>query len=246
MVVPYRDPTFDHYRRTAYDIGEWGLGFMTTSLELGCDCLGEIVYVDATLHDSKGEPYDIPNAICLHEEDNARALEARRRPHRRRGPPAAPDGGLLPRDRRELRVPHLLALLPGRQHRVRGPGHRHHGHHPVPRGRRAPAVRHRRRHEHLRPVPSALPGGPPRPRRRRRREHRDGGRLGGPAGVRGQPVRAGAGHPLHADPLRGGVRARLRLGDASAAWKVVNPNKVNKHGTQRRPTSSSPAPASRP
>ncbi len=46
MVVPYRDPTFDHYRRTAYDIGEWGLGFMTTSLELGCDCLGEIVYVD--------------------------------------------------------------------------------------------------------------------------------------------------------------------------------------------------------
>ena len=35
MVVPYRDPTFDHYRRTAYDIGEWGLGFMTTSLELG-------------------------------------------------------------------------------------------------------------------------------------------------------------------------------------------------------------------
>jgi primary-amine oxidase len=71
MVVPYRDPTFDHYRRTAYDIGEWGLGFMTTSLELGCDCLGEIVYVDAVLHDSSGAPYDIKNAICLHEEDNA-------------------------------------------------------------------------------------------------------------------------------------------------------------------------------
>jgi primary-amine oxidase len=47
------------------------LGYMTTSLELGCDCLGEIVYVDAVLHDSKGEPYDISNAICLHEEDNA-------------------------------------------------------------------------------------------------------------------------------------------------------------------------------
>ena len=42
MVVPYRDPSADHYRRTAYDIGEWGLGFMTQSLELGCDCLGEI------------------------------------------------------------------------------------------------------------------------------------------------------------------------------------------------------------
>ena len=71
MVVPYRDPTFDHYRRTAYDIGEWGLGYMTTSLELGCDCLGEIVYVDATLSNTKGEPYTIKNALCLHEEDNA-------------------------------------------------------------------------------------------------------------------------------------------------------------------------------
>jgi primary-amine oxidase len=71
MVVPYRDPSFDHYRRTAYDIGEWGLGFMTTSLELGCDCLGEITYVDAILPDSTGEPYEIKNAICLHEEDNA-------------------------------------------------------------------------------------------------------------------------------------------------------------------------------
>jgi primary-amine oxidase len=71
MVVPYRDPTPDHVRRTAYDIGEWGLGFMTTSLELGCDCLGEIRYLDAVLHDSAGEPQTVGNAICIHEEDNA-------------------------------------------------------------------------------------------------------------------------------------------------------------------------------
>jgi len=71
MVVPYRDPTPDHYRRTAFDIGEWGLGFMTTSLKLGCDCLGEIRYLDAVLHDSHGTPYPIENAICIHEEDNA-------------------------------------------------------------------------------------------------------------------------------------------------------------------------------
>jgi primary-amine oxidase len=70
MIVPYRDPTADHYRRTAFDIGEWGLGFMTTSLELGCDCLGEIAYLDAVVHDSRGEPVMIPNAICIHEEDN--------------------------------------------------------------------------------------------------------------------------------------------------------------------------------
>jgi primary-amine oxidase len=70
MVVPYRDATVDHYRRTAFDIGEWGLGFMTTSLERGCDCLGEITYMDAVVHDSAGEPVSIPHAICIHEEDN--------------------------------------------------------------------------------------------------------------------------------------------------------------------------------
>ena len=71
MIVPYLDPTAQHYRRTAFDIGEWGLGFMTTSLELGCDCLGEIRYLDAVLHDSRGEPYTIKNAVCIHEEDDA-------------------------------------------------------------------------------------------------------------------------------------------------------------------------------
>ncbi|MGH3195775.1 MAG: primary-amine oxidase [Streptosporangiaceae bacterium] len=70
MVVPYRDASPDHYRRTAFDIGEWGLGFMTTSLALGCDCLGEISYLDAVVHDSRGEPQTIPNAICVHEEDS--------------------------------------------------------------------------------------------------------------------------------------------------------------------------------
>jgi primary-amine oxidase len=71
MVVPYRDPTNDHKARTAFDIGEWGLGFMTTSLELGCDCLGEIAYLDAVVHDARGEPKQIKNAICIHEEDDA-------------------------------------------------------------------------------------------------------------------------------------------------------------------------------
>jgi primary-amine oxidase len=69
MFVPYRDASPDHYRRTAFDIGEWGLGFMTTSLELGCDCLGEITYLDEVVHDSAGEPRVIRNAICIHEED---------------------------------------------------------------------------------------------------------------------------------------------------------------------------------
>ena len=71
MIVPYRDSSFDHYRRTAFDIGEWGLGYMCTSLELGCDCLGEITYLDGVLPDSAGRPRVTKNAICLHEEDDA-------------------------------------------------------------------------------------------------------------------------------------------------------------------------------
>ena len=71
MVVPYRDPSVDHARRTAFDVGEWGLGAMTVSLELGCDCLGEIRYLDGVLANTRGEPYTVKNAICIHEEDNA-------------------------------------------------------------------------------------------------------------------------------------------------------------------------------
>lgn len=71
MIVPYRDSSFDHYRRTAFDIGEWGFGYMCTSLELGCDCLGEITYLDGVLPDTKGQPRVTKNAICLHEEDDA-------------------------------------------------------------------------------------------------------------------------------------------------------------------------------
>ena len=38
-------------------------------MTLGCDCLGEIFYFDAVLNDGRGEVVNIPNAVCLHEED---------------------------------------------------------------------------------------------------------------------------------------------------------------------------------
>jgi primary-amine oxidase len=69
MVVPYGDPGPIHGWKNAFDAGEWGLGRMTQSLKLGCDCLGEIHYFDATLANEQGEPWLIENAICMHEED---------------------------------------------------------------------------------------------------------------------------------------------------------------------------------
>ncbi|MCE2466290.1 MAG: primary-amine oxidase [Dehalococcoidia bacterium] len=69
MVVPYGDPSKDHYRKNAFDAGEYGIGSLTNSLTLGCDCLGEIYYFDATLNDGRGCAFTIPNAVCMHEED---------------------------------------------------------------------------------------------------------------------------------------------------------------------------------
>lgn len=70
LVIPYADPRPFQGWRNAFDIGEYGIGMLTNSLELGCDCLGEIRYLDVDLADDRGEPYTIRNAICLHEEDN--------------------------------------------------------------------------------------------------------------------------------------------------------------------------------
>jgi primary-amine oxidase len=69
MVVPYGDPKF-RYWQGYFDTGEYLTGKFVNSLELGCDCLGEIAYLDATIADDFGEPRVIPNAICIHEEDH--------------------------------------------------------------------------------------------------------------------------------------------------------------------------------
>ena len=57
MVVPYGDPGPLHGWKNAFDVGEWGLGRMVNSLKLGCDCLGVISYLDATLSSEQGDPY---------------------------------------------------------------------------------------------------------------------------------------------------------------------------------------------
>ena len=69
MVVPYGDPRPTYFHRNAFDVGEYGIGTLANSLENGCDCLGEIRYLDAVVNDGQGRPVTLANAICLHEED---------------------------------------------------------------------------------------------------------------------------------------------------------------------------------
>jgi primary-amine oxidase len=69
MAVPYGDPSPTRYLQSPFDIGENLVGRLANSLELGCDCLGEIRYFDAAVCDSRGRPIVIRNAVCVHEED---------------------------------------------------------------------------------------------------------------------------------------------------------------------------------
>ena len=69
MVVPYGDATYAHNAQNAFDAGEYGMGQLANSLQLGCDCLGHIQYFDAVMSDGLGNTRTIKNAICLHEED---------------------------------------------------------------------------------------------------------------------------------------------------------------------------------
>lgn len=70
MVVPYGHPEPPHHRKHAFDMGEYGAGYMTNSLALGCDCKGTIHYLDAEFPTRAGGVRIIKNAICIHEEDD--------------------------------------------------------------------------------------------------------------------------------------------------------------------------------
>ena len=70
MVVPYGAPDHPHQRKHAFDLGEYGAGYMTNPLALGCDCKGVIHYMDAHFCDRAGDPITVKNAVCIHEEDD--------------------------------------------------------------------------------------------------------------------------------------------------------------------------------
>lgn len=69
MVVPYGNPEHPHQRKHAFDLGEYGGGYMTNSLSLGCDCKGAIHYMDFDFVTRSGAASTIKNAVCIHEED---------------------------------------------------------------------------------------------------------------------------------------------------------------------------------
>jgi primary-amine oxidase len=69
MVVPYGDTINTKYWISYFDAGEYLLGKNANPLQLGCDCLGVIHYFDGYVADDHGHAMQIPNVVCLHEED---------------------------------------------------------------------------------------------------------------------------------------------------------------------------------
>ncbi|GJC97599.1 amine oxidase [Colletotrichum higginsianum] len=70
LTVPYGDPRPPFQRKQAFDLGDGGFGRVANNLELGCDCLGAIHYLDALLADTEGNPTIAKAVACLHEQDN--------------------------------------------------------------------------------------------------------------------------------------------------------------------------------
>ena len=69
LVVPYGDTAGDHYMNHSFDLGETIFGKQVNSLKLGCDCLGEIYYFDCDQVDELGNPLELSQVVCMHEED---------------------------------------------------------------------------------------------------------------------------------------------------------------------------------
>ncbi|KAH3688999.1 hypothetical protein WICPIJ_000015, partial [Wickerhamomyces pijperi] len=63
MTVPYGDPRKPYHRKQAFDLGDCGFGVNANQLNLGCDCLGVIKYLDCYRIDGEGSPIKLTNTV---------------------------------------------------------------------------------------------------------------------------------------------------------------------------------------
>jgi primary-amine oxidase len=69
MLVPYADPASNWSFRNAFDEGEYGLGRLTDSLEVGIDAPRHARFFDAVFADDLGKPTVVPRAVAIYERD---------------------------------------------------------------------------------------------------------------------------------------------------------------------------------
>lgn len=67
MFVPYMDPDPTWAYRTFMDAGEFGLGYMISTLQPGVDCPQDSYFIDLTFPNDIGGTYKRPKALCIFE-----------------------------------------------------------------------------------------------------------------------------------------------------------------------------------
>ncbi|AVH72755.1 primary-amine oxidase [Nostoc sp. 'Lobaria pulmonaria (5183) cyanobiont'] len=70
MVVPYGNPEPTWSFRNAFDVGEYNLGQLANSMELGKEIPENGLLLNAVFANEQGEPYQIPGVIGIYERDN--------------------------------------------------------------------------------------------------------------------------------------------------------------------------------
>jgi len=69
MSVPYGDPDPQWRWRAAFDVGEYGLGLLSTSFEKGLDAPAHALLRDEVLPGDDGTPRILPRAVAMYERD---------------------------------------------------------------------------------------------------------------------------------------------------------------------------------
>ena len=74
MFVPYMDPGADWSYRTYLDSGEFGAGFLMSSLMAGSDCPADAAYVTMTVPNDTGRSFPVRRAACIFERNTGDPL----------------------------------------------------------------------------------------------------------------------------------------------------------------------------
>jgi primary-amine oxidase len=69
MAVPYGDTDRNWRWRSAFDVGEYGMGRLASSIEPNTDAPSNAQLIDATFANDEGAPYVLPRAVGIYERD---------------------------------------------------------------------------------------------------------------------------------------------------------------------------------
>ena len=69
MAVPYGDSDQNWRWRSAFDVGEYGMGRLSSSIEPNTDAPPNATLLDATYASDEGKPYVLKNAVGVYERD---------------------------------------------------------------------------------------------------------------------------------------------------------------------------------